>query len=355
MDVMHMHSRHKQKYTLGRCARQIAIALLAGLLASCATPQKTPTEENAGADAKPSPKTPRSTRLTLALTNTTLGEAVRKAGQAVGGPIAIAYGTEELSIADLSFVRADARNVAYKLAEKTGLAVQACPHYYFLFPAHSEALTQITLAGQLGPTYQQPVEQLSFGTGFPLYAVFDWISQALGVTVVGDSAVGEVRCGEMALRDIPLDEGLEAILKSARAAGIRLDVTDEYVFFLAKDNPCPASALLNGDALDNRMQEILEKRVNVCMPRPPKAPGRIELVGEAEPLSEVLPSLSQQLGIPVVAEKGLGDIPINPAALNNVRVRTAMDLLIRQWLTADYGYQITHDRIVIQRRPLNRP
>jgi len=64
----------------------------------------------------------------------------------------------------------------------------------------------------------------------------------------------------------------------------------------------------------------------------------------------VLDSLSQQLGILVVAEKGLEDLPVNPVVLNNVRVQTAMDLLIRQWLIPDFGYQVAGDRIVIRRR-----
>jgi hypothetical protein len=36
--------------------------------------------------------------------------------------------------------------------------------------------------------------------------------------------------------------------------------------------------------------------------------------------------------------------------MTNVRLSTALDLVIRQWLIPNYGYQVTHDRIVIRTR-----
>jgi LysM repeat protein len=65
--------------------------------------------------------------------------------------------------------------------------------------------------------------------------------------------------------------------------------------------------------------------------------------------------LSRQLGITIVAEKGLEGAPIKTGLMNDVRVSTALDLLVRQWPVPEFGYQFTQDRIVIRRRAAQEP
>ncbi|NJL72818.1 MAG: hypothetical protein HC888_15280 [Candidatus Competibacteraceae bacterium] len=66
------------------------------------------------------------------------------------------------------------------------------------------------------------------------------------------------------------------------------------------------------------------------------------------PLEAVLPALTAQLGILVEASPEARDLPVNPCVLPGVRLRTALDLLVRQWPLPRYGYEVLPDRILIR-------
>ncbi|HOJ32516.1 MAG TPA: hypothetical protein PKY35_09945 [Candidatus Hydrogenedentes bacterium] len=319
------------------------------LVFSCASSAKKQKPEVSEAVSSPNPST-FSDRVTISLEDVTLADIVKKIGEKAGGRFAVMNGLEDIQVAQVRFSNADFKTVAEKLSKETKCALQQCPSYFFFYWPGYEQLMNISLSSISYPQFVQKVDVIAFGNGMPLYAVFSWLGQALGTTIVADNAVAEARCGEIALRDIPLHEAIEAILKSARVAALEVDCTEDYLFISAPGNPNPRSCLLNPETLDDRQRNYLETKVKVILPQAPREQGKIRLEPHAVPLREVLPSLSDQLGILVTAEEGMKEIPINPVAFHGVSIRTVLDLLIRQWLVNDFGYQFTSDRIVLRRR-----
>ena len=293
-------------------------------------------------------------RVTVALEQTTLGEAIHVIGLKSGGRFVVMNGLESVPLSALRFKNAKFSDVAEKLSKQAGCALQSTPYYYFFYPAGYEKLTELSLVDVTSLPLQQNVELVQFGYGIPLYAVFSWIGQSLGTTIVADNAIAEARCGEVSLRDIRLIDAVEAILKSARVAEFRSETTQDYLFLFAPGNPNPSNCLLNEDSLDLRQKEYLDKRVTVVLPAPPKSPGTIRIDSQALPLQTVLPEFSRQLGVKVVAEESIRAFPVNPVTFYDVSVRVAMDLLIRQWLGGNCGYQFLSDRIVIRHREITK-
>ena len=333
-----------------------ALSLTVLLLASCATTAK---KEGSGTAAVPDKAeeteqgktvSAQDSTVTLTMTAAKQGDAVRAIGEAAGGNIVLMGGVETRPAGDLSFKQTPMSEVAATLAAKGKLAVQETPGYYFLFPAGYEPLLEVSLAGKLTPADSGHKTDVAFGTGLRLFNVFSWMSLALDRTIIADNAISEARCGELALKQVSLETALEAILKSARVVSFTVECTDEYIFFRNPDNANPATALLNTEPLEQPQTDALERRVTVVLPQAATTNRPVEMQWGPVPLEEVLDSLSKQLGTPVVAEKGLDELPVTPAVMTNVRVRTALDLLVRQWLLPDYGYQVTHDRIVIRKR-----
>jgi hypothetical protein len=287
-----------------------------------------------------------------------LRPTVRKIGQETGGGLVMMYGIGDLDLPPLIYTRADMEKVVADLAHWTATAYQKTPRYYFLYVDHPEyhQLLDISLAGTLHDRYDGIATELAFGAGMPLFTVFAWIGHGLGVgentdvAIVADNAVSQAYAGEVSLGKVPLQEGLEAILRSALTGGFGVDSTEEYIFLHSLANPSERSQLLNEHELSERQREYLEREVDLVLPRPPDDPGVLEMRAGARPLAAVLDSLSRQLGIKVVAESELLDIPINPAVMNGVRVRTALDLLIRQWPIQGFGYHMAGDRIILKRR-----
>ncbi len=298
--------------------------------------------------------------LTLAANEQQLGLAVREIGEQAGGSLALMNGVETEIIRDINYSGAQYRSVVNGIAQRAQCAVQTAPGYFFIYPPGYERLTHISLSGQLPQHYNAITAELAAGSGRPLFELFAWLGHALDVTVVADNEVADARAGELALAEIPLQHVLEAALKSARVAHFYVDSSDEYIFLYSGRQGNRRDMLLNPGALTPEQESMLNRRVDVYLPHPPANPDALEVYDGARPLKDVLGILSQQLGVLVVAQPsqagrapgapGLEDFPVNPAALNNVRVRTALNLLIRQWLTPEYGYQVTHDPIVIRRR-----
>jgi hypothetical protein len=271
-------------------------------------------------------------------------------GETSGPSLVLMNGVEETPVKELALRNVSFDKAVKKIQEETGLLAQSCPNYTFLYPEGYGALQDLSLAGGLNPAFTVATGGMAFGSGLRLFTVFSWISYALNVTIVADNSIADARCGELTLGNIPLPDALEAILKSARVASFTIDATDEYVFISVPANKNPRSALLNADALDDAQRKFLEQRRNVILPKAP-APGEtVEMARSAATLEDVLPSLSAQLNAKVVAEAGLEDLPVNPAIFRGTRVQTILDLIVRQWLEPNYGYQVLQDRVVIRKR-----
>src|SRR5690606_23606781 len=110
---------------------------------------------------------------------------------------------------------------------------------------------------------------------------------------------------------------LEAILRSARVHGVQIESTENYVFLYSASNRNPQSCLLDAASLDEARKAQLDRRVNLYLPQAPQEGHPVEMLPDPIPLKEALPELSKQLGMLVVAEPGMEDIPINPVVFRD--------------------------------------
>lgn len=299
--------------------------------------------------SKDKPAGKKDVRITIEPNIATLGEVIRSVGKQ-GGNVVLMNGVESRVLDRLQIKKRSIQDAVAMLGAAGGLAVEENPQYYFLFPDGYNQLMGVSLAGRLNPRFAEVRTDVTFGYGLPLYSVFMWMGYALHTTIVADDSVGDARCGELSLRQVPLDIALSAILKSARVAAVAADSSPDYIFLSAPANTNAASGLLEESSLNDKRNAILVKRVRLALPRPLRTGDRMELAMTASKLGDALPALTEQLGVRVVAEKGLEKFPVNPVYFHDVTVRAAMDLLIRQWLEPNYGYQVLDDRIVIRRK-----
>ncbi len=286
-------------------------------------------------------------RVSIKLEPGFLGSAVRRIGEECGGSLVLMKGIESLPVGALRFDGVEMSRVAEALAAQTGCNFEIRPNYCFVYPPGYEVLTTVSLEGQLDPLYADMGDKIALGAGMSLTTAFSLIGRSLGITVVGDNAVAAAECGELTLGAIPLEDALEAVLKSARVPQPAVDSTSEFNFIYYAGNPSPRSFLLKAETLDKRQNALLDTRVDVLLPWRPSDPAKVLVPGTATPLERVLVPLSEQLGVRVMAEADLAEVPIEAAILRGVRVRTAIDLLIRQWPIHEFGYEMTADGILI--------
>jgi len=293
--------------------------------------------------------------VTLDLPRTgTLGEAVLKLSEEVGGCLVLLSGTENRALGSMAFSASPFEDVVARLAEHTGYNVQECPNYFFIYPEGYEALLEVSLGDRLDAAFRDVAVPMAFGHQTPLYEALALLSDARDTAIVADNMVADAVCGPMTLAEIPLQEGLEAILKSARIRpqAFKVDSTADYIFLYSVQNTAPADTRIGTPGADDGVD--LDARVDVVLPTPPEDSGRLRLPPGALPLRRVLAALSDQLGVKVLAEQGLEGLPVNPCVFRGVKRSTALDLLIRQWPVPEFGYAVEGDRILIRRRPKAR-
>ena len=278
-----------------------------------------------------------------------LAETVRRIGEEVRPGIALMKGLEDRVVPPLTFEEQPFSLVVGQIAAAAGCQVQECGYYLFIYEPGYEVLTEIALEDDIGALYANASASMAFGADVPLYVVFKWLSHALGKTVVADNVVADGRVGELALGRAPLYALLEAALKSSRTVGFNVESCDEYVFVHSKAHKDPGKTLLNARPLSAESGALLERRVSVTLPMPPEGPAQIDPREGALQLGLILPSLSEQLGVSVAASRGIESFPVNPAEFNNVRLGTALTLLIRQWPLPVFGYEVREKGILIRR------
>jgi len=287
-------------------------------------------------------------RVSLSLDFATLGEAVRQLGEQQGGSLVIMNGLEGRPIGRVAHNQVAFDRVAEGWADRADCAIQKTPNYYFIYPSGYESLTELSIAGDMDPRYDAIREPMTFGAGMNIFVLFKWIGEALDLTIVADNIVGEAGCGEFSMGSVPLGASLEALLKSARIADAQVDSTEDYIFVAQPRAWMRRPTLINEASLSERQREFLGQRVTVRLPESRRSWPTVELEFAAVPLADALSTLSDQLGIRVVAEPEIADLPVNPVYMHDVTVRTAMDLLIWQWPLPQFGYQFISDRIVIR-------
>lgn len=293
-------------------------------------------------------------RLSLTLEAGTLDNVARRVNEEAGGGLVVMNGIGERLLADLEFERAGFRYMTNLLSDGTGCLVEETPYYFFLYHEGYEALNTLSLEGQLDPVYEQTAAAFSFGANTALYNALAALSANLGLTIVADNAIADARCGEMGVPEAPLRTGLEALLKSARVApdSFTVESTPEYTLLLSRANRNTAALLLE-KTLTEEERKLLDRRVSLVFPKPRANDATLEFRYYAEPLEDAVPRLSNQFGVPVTIDPSIGELPVNPVVMNDVRIATAMELLLRQWPYPLFGYEVRSGGLHI--RPVQKP
>lgn len=334
------------------CRNGITLLLLIAAL-GCASREKPPKpyppyEGPMPADAIHFPK------VTLTQDFSPLDDTVRRVGERIGGGLVTMNGIGDRPLPPLKMKRRPYRQLVALLSLYTGSQFYASPYYYFLYAPGYDSLTGISLENSLHERYAGMGGAMAFGANTELYNVFAMLGKSMGITVLADNPIADSRCGELALEEVPLRIGLEAILQSARIApeAFKVESTEEYIFLHSVQNQKTPPLLLNDESTLNSGQlALLNRKVNLMLPEPPMVTAGMVFRHHASPLSQVLGPMSSQMGVRVAVEdERLLQLPVNPCIMNDVRIRTAMDLLLRQWPLPDFGYELRGDIIVIVRR-----
>lgn len=305
------------------------------------------------AHSDPGPSSAAGGRVFLDLGSTTAGRVVRELGAFDAGGIVLMKGLEARSVAAFKF-DGSFSDAVDTLADRLGCRVHKARDYLFLYTRPYEALTDLDLASDLPKGIARAEASIAFAANTPLYHAFALLSQGLGMTIVGDNAVADAVCGELALGNVPVGVGIEALLQSARVArsSIVLESDGDYLFIRSAANEGLIPVFLEGRGV---RPSYLDRRITLTLPALRLENGIFRSPLRAETLAAVLPSLSKQLGVTVHAGKGTEGLPVNPSVFSDVTVGTAMALLIRQWLAPEFRYEAGEDGIVIRRVAPPRP
>lgn len=281
----------------------------------------------------------------------TLGDTVVHFGETVGGGFVVMKGIENRPVPPMNYEKTDYKKAVTEIAGATQCNVAEYPHYLFLYPQGYESLLGLSLSGRLDSAMAAKTAAMTFGADTPLYKAFTLLSASVGTAVVADNVLSEARTGAVTLAELPIGDALEALLKSARISpdAFQVESTPEYVFLYAGPPAPPRSTLIGEETLGPEDRAYLDTVVELYLPERPADTKQYVIPSGAATLGRVLDSLSEQLNRTVIAAPGMEDFPVNPCALVNVRIRTALDLLIRQWPLPDFGYALENGQIVIRR------
>lgn len=316
-------------------------------------PKKEPVTEAVKPVKEPAPARGKGPKVSL--TNegkSTLCEAVRKLGMENTGGVVVINGWGERTLDPFAYDNEPYGKIIENLAQATQCKYEAQGSYFLLYPAGYETLLDVSVADQLPARYAALKLDLAIGDYTPLFDALALLGHSLGISIVADNLLAESACGECAFHDAPLPDVLKGLLQSARTApgAFFVEATEEYIFLGTVGNPSPASALLNAGALDDSARGLLAKTVSLTLPRPIGPNKPFEFVRAPARLGSLLTTLSTQLGIPVEADARLLDFPVNPCVLRNVSVRSVMDLLVRQWPLASFGYEVRQNTLYLRPR-----
>lgn len=282
----------------------------------------------------------------------TLGELVRHVGATAGGGLVLMHGLEAVPAPEVILKKASYAKLVAEITNATGLTAQQNAQYFYLYspaPVY-EPLLGMSLAGQLPEHCAGMNVQAAFGGGTALYNVFASLSKSLGITLLADNVISDIPCGELTLPNMPLPTALEAIFKSALLPPDRFQVeaTEEYILVQSSRTAVPAGVLLNSGDLDAAAKALLDKRVDIEVPMS-KNSETVFFEG-ASPLHEILGDLSAQLGVNVTSSPALQNFPVTWTVMHQVRVQTALELLIRQWPMPRFGFEVRPEGILIREK-----
>ncbi len=336
----------------------LGLVTLALVFSGCATDSGPETTAVA-----PSVETPRATvspsipplerHVTASLDQAPLGLMARRLGELAGGGIVVMNGLNMYELmGPLELHNETIGATVQAIAAKVPCELSQTEDYFFLHasgPVYA-SLNAVSFDDAIDGRYRSMRASTFFGVDTPLFNAFALLGRTLNITLVGDNAVADALSGELAVGEVALTTALEALLKSARLndQAVQVETTDEYIFLRHANNQSRPDLLLNAGAITDAQEAMLDRRVDVHLPRSHGDPTEVATSPGAHALGYILDALSEQLGIQVRADAGIEKLPVNPVVMNQVRVRTAMDLLIRQWLLPEFGYEVTGETIVIR-------
>ena len=323
------------------------ILILQLFIAGCVTSTKPPTESDSlnTVDLKPPSFEP----VTFEHEMRPIGDTIRAFGAEVGGGIVLMSGLEERALEAVKFKKTAYQDAVTEMAGAINCGYIHTADYYLILPEEYQVLQHIQIAEQLDDSYKELTASVTFGARTHLFNVFSVISESMGITVIADNIIAEARCGEISLGEVSLAAILEAVLQSARISpnSFVVESTKEYIFIRSVKNEGLVERLLNPTEITSEQRSLLDKQVSLLLPDNNVAV-QTAFSADPVPLREVLASLTRQLGIKITAQRQLGEVPINPCRMHNVRLETAMNLLLRQWPLPDFGFEVQEDKILIR-------
>lgn len=356
MQTVHMKTIRLTPLSFSRLYLLTVMLFLAlGACSTTAKKDKAPDNAQSTPSAQSSPhpgEKPSFPPITFAHPGGPAGDLLRALGTQAGGGFVLMSGLEERAVPAVDFKQEPYDQAITRFAESIPSVCTSTPYYYLILPPDYDALQQVDLAETLDPIYHNIKAGAVFGAKTPLFAVFSALSTSLDITILADNYIAESRCGELHLPELPLPVLLAAVLQSARIStdAFIVENTPEYIFFRAPRNENPPSVRIESTSPPPDAQALLDKTVSLTLPPLEDSQNQFVIASEPMPLNEVLYPLTKQLGIEVVAERRLADIPINPCVFRNVRLSTALDLLVRQWPLAQFGWELQPGRILLKQR-----
>ncbi len=332
-------------------ASKVALIALI-LLAGCATDPKTtssggslPTDSTENSESAPKAGMSRGRMTVNGASYDSLGKLVRAVGETAGeGGLVLVAGLEEWPSPSISVERATYHNGISRLVAPSNLKVFDGEAYQFIYPPGYETLLDVTLGDTVAPRFQSLRATYAVGAGTDLFNALALLSETLGFTVLADNEIADAWCGELFLCDAPAPSILEALLRSARIVpgSIVVENSDSYIFIRSARNKAPLDTCVNRDTLSAEAAAMLTKQVNLQLPR--NKPN-LQFQNRAAPIKSVIDDMSRQLGVSVVVSPEMAAFPINPAVFSDMNLSDVLNLIVRQWPEADFGYRVTRDQV----------
>lgn len=279
--------------------------------------------------------------ITLDLERGSVGLALREVSKASSLNVVLMNGLELAQTGPYRFEDREPRAAVGDIARDLGYEIHEAPAYVFVYAPGYEVLRNVVVADRLDGRAAELRADVAFGADTPLYSGLALLGHTLGHTIVADNAIGATACGEIRLRDVPLATALEALLQSARVSrdSFYVESTPDYVFLASVNNKPRPQLLINEEALTEEQRRTLGRRVSVTLPFPQGDPEHMQGRIGASTLGEALDTLSEQLGLPLTADARMHKLPVNPVVMRDVSIETALELIIRQWLLPEFGYE----------------